>query len=119
MEAIGPELRQHIVTNNDEERPFSREAMLAIRCIQAQRCHTGDCPAGIATQNRWLMGGLDPTDKANRFANYVVTMRKDLLQLGRACGVPHPCEVELKHFEILNDAFGTQSAEKLFGYPIA
>ncbi|WP_182869043.1 FMN-binding glutamate synthase family protein [Rhodopirellula sp. JC639] len=96
-----------------------REAMLAIGCIQAQRCHTGHCPAGIATQNRWLMGGLDPTDKANRFANYVVTLRKELLQLGRACGVSHPCEVQLKHFEILNDAFGTQSAQKLFGYPIA
>ena len=25
LEAIGPELRQYIVTNNDEERPFSRD----------------------------------------------------------------------------------------------
>ncbi|QDV45709.1 Ferredoxin-dependent glutamate synthase 1 [Stieleria neptunia] len=93
-----------------------REAMLSIGCIQAQRCHTGHCPAGIATQNRWLMGGLDPTDKSHRFANYVVTLRKELLQLGRACGVPHPCDVELKHFDILSDAFGTTSAKELFGY---
>jgi glutamate synthase domain-containing protein 2 len=27
-----------------------REAMLAIGCIQAQRCHTGGCPTGVATQ---------------------------------------------------------------------
>ncbi|QDV87258.1 FMN-binding glutamate synthase family protein [Planctomycetes bacterium TBK1r] len=93
-----------------------REAMLSIGCIQAQRCHTGHCPAGIATQNRWLMGGLDPTDKAHRFANYVVTLRKELLQLGRACGVSHPCDVELKHFDILTDSFGTSSAKELFGY---
>ena len=33
----------------------AREAMLAIGCIQAQRCHTGSCPTGIATQNKWLM----------------------------------------------------------------
>lgn len=25
LEAIGPELRQYIVTNNDEERPFNRD----------------------------------------------------------------------------------------------
>ena len=25
LEALGPELRQYIVTNNDEERPFSRD----------------------------------------------------------------------------------------------
>ena len=37
-----------------------REAMMSIGCIQAQRCHTGRCPTGVATQNRWLMRGLDP-----------------------------------------------------------
>ncbi len=42
----------------------AREAMMAIGCIQAQRCHTGHCPAGIATQNRWLMRGLNPTLKS-------------------------------------------------------
>ena len=67
-----------------------REAMLAIGCIQAQRCHTGHCPTGVATQNRWLMSGLDPTHKANRVANYLVSLRKEILQLSLACGVPHP-----------------------------
>ena len=28
-----------------------REAMLAIGCIQSQRCHTDHCPTGVATQN--------------------------------------------------------------------
>ncbi|RMH66957.1 MAG: FMN-binding glutamate synthase family protein, partial [Actinomyces sp.] len=32
----------------------AREAMFAIGCIQAQRCHNGHCPTGVATQNRWL-----------------------------------------------------------------
>jgi hypothetical protein len=43
-----------------------REAMLAIGCIQAQRCHTGRCPTGVTTQSRWLMHGLDPELKPNR-----------------------------------------------------
>ncbi len=63
---------------------IGREAMLSIGCIQAQRCHSGHCPTGVATQNRWLMSGLDPANKANRFANYAVTLRKELLQLTNA-----------------------------------
>ena len=43
---------------------IGREAMLAVGCIQAQRCHSGHCPTGVATQNKWLMRGLDPTSKA-------------------------------------------------------
>ena len=31
-----------------------------IGCIQAQRCHTDRCPTGVATQNPWLLRGLDP-----------------------------------------------------------
>ena len=38
----------------------AREAMLAIGCIQAQKCHTDTCPTGVATQNAWLARGLVP-----------------------------------------------------------
>ena len=48
-----------------------REAMMAIGCIQAQRCHTNHCPTGVATQHPWLVRGVDPTLKAARLANYV------------------------------------------------
>ena len=34
-----------------------REAMMAIGCIQAQRCHTNHCPTGVATQHPWLVRG--------------------------------------------------------------
>ena len=30
----------------------AREAMLALGCIQAQRCHNDTCPTGVATQSR-------------------------------------------------------------------
>ena len=93
-----------------------REAMLAIGCIQAQRCHTGHCPTGIATQNKWLMRGLDPTDKSARLANYVMTLRKELLQLSRACGVPHPSLITLDNIEIIDDRLRAQSASSIFGY---
>ena len=43
----------------------AREAMLAIGCIQAQKCHTDTCPTGVATQNAWLARGLDPQSKSS------------------------------------------------------
>ena len=68
----------------------AREAMLAIGCIQAQKCHTDTCPTGVATQNAWLAHGLDPALKSVRAANYVRTLRRDLLKVAEACGVEHP-----------------------------
>jgi len=93
-----------------------REAMLAVGCIQAQRCHTDHCPTGVATQNRWLIRGLDPTLKAARTANYIAALRKELLRLCRACGVAHPALLTSRHFEILDDRFGGATIEDLFGY---
>jgi glutamate synthase (ferredoxin) len=94
----------------------AREAMLSIGCIQAQRCHTGHCPTGVATQNAWLMRGLDPTYKAARFANYVITLRKEILQLSHACGAAHPSLVTLDSFDILDPGHGARSAREVFGY---
>lgn len=94
----------------------AREAMLAIGCIQAQRCHTGHCPAGIATQNRWLAHGLDPSLKSVRLANYIITLRKELTRLSRACGITHPGLVTVDHFEILDGWFSAATVEDLFGY---
>ena len=93
-----------------------REAMMAIGCIQAQRCHTNHCPTGVATQHRWLVRGLDPTLKAGRLANYVVTLRKDVLALSRACGVPHPSLITADQLELLDDRFGAKTVAELFGY---
>ena len=92
-----------------------REAMLAIGCIQAQRCHTNHCLTGVATQNRWLMGGLDPATKSVRLANYIVSLRKDLLSLARTCGVTHPAFVRPDQLELLDDRYGSRTLAEVFG----
>jgi glutamate synthase domain-containing protein 2 len=93
-----------------------REAMLSIGCIQAQRCQTGRCPTGVATQNTWLTGGLDPTLKSVRCASYLQTLRYELVRLAQACGAAHPALVTLDDVEILDDALGSRSARETFGY---
>jgi glutamate synthase domain-containing protein 2 len=93
-----------------------REAMLSIGCIQAQRCHTGRCPTGVATNSPWRQRGLDPTLKSTRAAGYLVQVRKELLQLSRACGVAHPALVTLDRLEFVDDRFGARPAADVFGY---
>ena len=90
--------------------------MFAVGCIQAQRCHTGHCPTGVATQSKWLMRGLDPTSKAARLANYVTALRKELIWLSRACGTTHPGLITGQHIEILDDRFGSRGLYEVFDY---
>ena len=93
-----------------------REAMMSIGCIQAQRCHTGHCPTGVATQNKWLIRGLDPQLKSARLANYIYTLRKELLSVSRACGLFHPALLTDAHIEILDGRFGAASLFDVFHY---
>ena len=66
---------------------------------------------GVATQSPWLMRGLDPTLKAARAANYVLTLRKEILQLSRACGASHPSLVPKRSTELLDGAFRTRTLD--------
>jgi glutamate synthase (ferredoxin) len=93
-----------------------REAMMAVGCIQAQKCHTGRCPTGVATQSPWLQRGLVPEVKAVRLANYVRALRKDLLAVSNACGVEHPALLTAGHIEILDDRFGARPLAEVFNY---
>ena len=93
-----------------------REAMLAIGCIQAQRCHTGRCPTGVATQSPWLTGGLDPDLKSVRAAAYVVALRSELSRLAGVCGQPHPALVDLDDFELVDHGRHATGAREAFAY---
>lgn len=93
-----------------------RSAMLAIGCIQAQRCHTNRCPTGVATNNKWLMRGLDPQDKSARLANYIISLRKELQLVSFACGLTHPAFLTPDHLEFVDDKFGKRTFGEVFGY---
>src|SRR5215218_8677475 len=94
----------------------AREAMLAIGCIQAQKCHTDTCPTGVATQNAWLAHGLDPALKSVRAANYVKTLRRDLLKVAEACGVEHPGLIECDAVEVLDGRTSSTPLAEVYGY---
>lgn len=93
-----------------------REAMMAVGCIQAQKCHTDECPTGVATQNPWLARGLDPASKSVRCANYVSSLRRDLLKVAEAVGVPHPGLLTVDDVDLVTGTRETTSLRDLYRY---
>ncbi|MBX3284696.1 MAG: FMN-binding glutamate synthase family protein [Actinobacteria bacterium] len=93
-----------------------RTAMFALGCVQAQRCHTGRCPTGVATQSPWLQRGLDPASKSVRVASYLATLRFELESLGRTCGHPHPGLVTADQVELLDVDLESVRLDELFDY---
>ncbi|MFI9494401.1 MULTISPECIES: FMN-binding glutamate synthase family protein [Streptomyces] len=94
----------------------AREAMLSIGCIQAQKCHTDKCPTGIATQDPWLMRGIDAPSKATRAAVYLRTLRKELLKVSGAVGVVHPAFITADDIEIMNGDYDARTLAGVYGY---
>jgi glutamate synthase domain-containing protein 2 len=94
----------------------AREPMLAVGCVQAQKCHTDTCPTGVATQNPWLARGLDPAMKSVRTANYVKTLRRDLLKVAEACGVEHPALIGPDAVEIVDTVSRGRPLQQVYGY---
>ncbi|MEM1135808.1 MAG: FMN-binding glutamate synthase family protein [Bacteroidota bacterium] len=95
----------------------AREAMMSIGCIQAQVCHKNTCPAGIATQSKWLQAGIDPTLKSERFYNYIKTFRKEILEITHACGYEHPSQVGMEDVDLsMGDNNYTLTLKQCFKY---
>jgi glutamate synthase (ferredoxin) len=93
-----------------------RESMLSIGCIQAQKCHTDHCPVGVATQNARYTRGLDPSLKSVRAANYIKTLRRDILKVSEAVGVSHPALITPDDIDVMDGVRGGVSLRSLYGY---
>ena len=74
-----------------------RGFMLALGCIQAQTCHTGHCPTGVATQDALRQKALVVPDKATRVANFHRHTLHALKELVQAAGLQHPGDITAHH----------------------
>ena len=79
----------------------ARGFMFSIGCIQAMKCHTNRCPTGITTHNKRLQRGLVPEDKADKVANYVAQMRKEVNIIAHSCGVSCPRQLKPHHVRLV------------------
>ena len=95
----------------------AREAMMSIGCIQAQICHTNRCPAGVATQSKWLQNGINVPLKSERLAQYFKTFKKELVEITHAAGYEHPSQFKMSDIELnVDDHNLTKNLDKTYHY---
>jgi glutamate synthase (ferredoxin) len=95
---------------------IAREALLAMGCIQAQKCHTSYCPTGITTQRAWLERGLDIEKAGKRVQAYLETFRAELEAMTHAAGYDHPGEFTPHDVEVSAGPGIFKSLYEIYGY---
>ena len=75
----------------------ARGFMFALGCIQAQTCHTGNCPTGVSTQDPQRQQALVVPSKAERVFNFHRSTLMALKELVQAAGLNHPDEITASH----------------------
>jgi glutamate synthase domain-containing protein 2 len=75
----------------------ARGFMFALGCIQAQHCHTGQCPTGVTTQDPLRQMSLVVPDKATRVYHFHQQTLHALKEMVQAVGVGHPHDITAHH----------------------
>jgi len=75
----------------------ARGFMFALGCIQAQSCHTGNCPTGVTTQDAHRQRALVVPDKAERVWRFHQNTLEALKELVQAAGLDHPRHITADH----------------------
>ena len=94
----------------------ARGMMLALGCIQALRCHTNHCPAGVATQDSNLYDGLVVTDKRLRVKNFHRNNIASLAHMIGAIGLDSPNQLRPWHIKRRVDLSEIKSYFDLYTY---
>lgn len=94
----------------------ARGMMFALGCIQALRCDSGQCPVGIATQDKSLYKGLDITNKKVRVANFHRNTLQALAEFIGACGVDKLSDIKPSIFFKRTEYNQNRSFEDMYFY---
>ncbi len=87
--AAGNDIVRRLVQGADYTNS-TRAMMMAVGCIQAQRCQTGTCPVGVTTQDPRRARALDVADKSTRVHRYHSATVAQAMQLMGTMGVRRP-----------------------------
>lgn len=82
----------------------ARGFMFAVGCIQAQSCHTNQCPVGVATQDKERQNAIHVPTKAERVFSYHKNTLKALAEMLASSGLTHPSDIRPQHLaQRIND----------------
>jgi glutamate synthase domain-containing protein 2 len=91
----------------------ARGFMFALGCIQAQTCHTGNCPTGVATQDPKRQIALVVPTKADRVQNFHHETLESVREMLQATGLQLPSDLSLKHIMRRVSALEVQNLSSL------
>jgi glutamate synthase domain-containing protein 2 len=75
----------------------ARGFMFSVGCIQAQSCHTNQCPVGVATQDLSRQKALHVPTKAERVFQFHEHTLHALAELLASAGLSHPADIQPHH----------------------
>lgn len=90
--AAGNDLVKRLIQGADYTNS-ARAMMMAVGCIQAQICHTGQCPVGVTTQDPKRQRALHVGDKSDRVRNYQEATVKQAVEIMATMGVNDPSQL--------------------------
>lgn len=94
----------------------ARGFMFAVGCIQAQACHTNECPVGVATQDALRSRAVDVPSKADRVARYHLNTLKALGEMTGAAGLKHPGQFMPQHMMLRLSDKKMAEASEVYAY---
>ncbi|MGM9928470.1 MAG: glutamate synthase-related protein [Bacillus sp. (in: firmicutes)] len=92
---------------------LARGLMIAVGCIGAEKCHSNDCPVGVATTDPKLQKALVVDEKRYRVTNYIVTLREELFMLSAAAGIVSPRYFNEKHLIFVDEMCQAKTLKEL------
>jgi glutamate synthase domain-containing protein 2 len=94
----------------------ARGFMFALGCVQAQTCHTGNCPTGVTTQDASRQKALDVASKADRVYHFHQNTLMALKELVQAAGLEDPAGITADHIVRRNSEHGVKLLANLLPF---
>ena len=94
----------------------ARAMMMAVGCIQAQKCNTNTCPVGVTTQNPSLMVGLVPEDKSRRVYNFQRNTVKSACEMMGAMGLEKMEDLRPWHLMRRIEAYEIRNYSEIYDF---
>jgi glutamate synthase domain-containing protein 2 len=92
----------------------ARGFMFALGCIQAQTCHTGNCPTGVTTQDPQRQMALVVPSKAERVKQFHQNTLESFKELLQAAGLTSPDQLQAHHFSHRISQTETQTLAQMY-----
>ena len=94
----------------------ARAFMFSLGCVQSLKCHTDECPTGVATQDAGRQRGLVVEDKAERVRRFQASTVSALWDISCAMGLDDPWQIRPHHLhERLNSA-RSDSIDRIYSF---